>query len=147
MKLPTTAAALMAAAGILGGCADNGLFVLNDPPPHVQRVEYGVVEHIDLFREGQSAPTGLGVILGGLAGGVIGHQIGGGSGNTAATIGGAVVGAVVGNEVHKNQVEGNRYRITVALESGARLSLEDTREMNLRVGDRVRVENNRIYRE
>ncbi len=84
MKLHATAAALMAATGILGGCADNGgPFVPNDPPPHVQRVEYGVVEHIDLFREGQSAPTGLGVILGGLAGGVIGHQIGGGFGNAA----------------------------------------------------------------
>src|SRR5258708_34417961 len=101
MKLPTTAAALMAAAGILGGCADNGLFVLNDPPPHVQRVEYGVVEHIDLFREGQSAPTGLGVILGGLAGGVIGHPIGGGSRHTAATVAGPVRGGPAGKHLRR----------------------------------------------
>src|SRR5258706_15247214 len=94
--LKATAVALMAAAGILGGCADNGPLVLNDPPRHVQRVEYGVVEHIDLFREGQSAPTGLGVILGGLAGGVIGHQIGGGVGNAAATVPGAGGGGLVG---------------------------------------------------
>jgi outer membrane lipoprotein SlyB len=46
-------------------------------------MEYGVVERIELFREGGSAPTGLGAILG-AAGGVIGHQIGSGTGNTAA---------------------------------------------------------------
>src|SRR3954447_9526663 len=58
-------------------------------PVVTQRVEYGVVEHIDLYRDGSNAPTGLGAIIGGIAGGIIGHQFGSGSGNTAATIGGA----------------------------------------------------------
>jgi outer membrane lipoprotein SlyB len=145
MKLRTTAAALMASAGILGGCADNGPFVLNDPPPHVQRVEYGVVEHIDLFREGQSAPTGLGVLLGGLAGGVIGHQIGGGFGNAAATVAGAVGGALVGNNIERANAR-DRYRVTVRLDSGARLEITEVGEGELRPGDRVRVVNNRVYR-
>src|SRR5258708_13316227 len=145
MKLPTTAAGLMRAAGILGGCGEKGLCVLNDPATDVQRVEYGVVEHIDLFREGQSAPTGLGVILGGLAGGVIGHQIGGGFGNTAATVAGAVGGALVGNNIERANAR-DRYRVTVRLDSGARLELTEIGEGELRPGDRVRVVNNRVSR-
>ncbi len=140
--------AAMATAVLVAACAaPDTLLIADTSEARATRVEYGVVEAIHVYRNEDNQPVNVGTILGGLAGGVIGHQIGGGSGNTAATIGGAVVGAVVGNEVHKNQVEGSRYRITVALESGARLSIEDTREMNLRVGDRVRVENNRIYRE
>jgi len=38
------------------------------------------------------------------------------------------------------------FRITVRLDSGSTLIVEDTRDINLRVGDRVRVENDRIYR-
>jgi hypothetical protein len=44
-------------------------------------------------------------------------------------------------------VQGSHNRITVRLDSGSSLVIEDTREVNLRVGDRVRVEDNRIYRE
>ena len=91
-------------------------------------------------------PVNVGIVLGGLAGGVIGHQIGSGRGNTAATIVGAIGGAAVGNEIEKKQVQGSRYRITVRLDSGSTLIVEDTRDVNLRVGDRVRVENNRILR-
>jgi outer membrane lipoprotein SlyB len=110
------------------------------------RIEYGVVEQIDLFRPGQSAPTGLGAILGGVAGGVVGHQIGGGSGNTAATIVGALGGAFVGNKIEQAH-ERDRYRVIVLLDNGPRLELTEFGEGELRVGDRVRVENNRVYRE
>jgi len=108
--------------------------------------EYGKVEAIEIHRGADDQPVNAGTVLGGLAGGVIGHQIGSGRGNTAATVVGAVGGAVVGNEIHKKQVEGTRCRITVRLDSGATLILEDNRDANLRVGDRVRVENNRVYR-
>lgn len=145
MKLPAIALALIAAAGILGACASNEPFVLNDGPAHAERIEYGVVEHIDLFRDGQPAPTGLGAILGGVAGGVIGHQIGSGGGNTAATILGAVGGAFVGNHIQQANAR-DRYRVTVRLDSGARLEITEVGEGELRVGDRVRVVNNRVYR-
>jgi len=72
--------------------------------------------------------------------------MGGGAGNTVATIAGALGGAIVGNEIEKTQVEGSRYRITVRLDSGSTLVVEDTREVNLRVSDRVRVENDGVYR-
>lgn len=146
MKRPTTAVVLIAAAGILGGCASIEPGAVYDPAPRVaQRTEYGVVERIDLFREGQSAPTGIGAILGGVAGGVIGHQIGGGSGNTLATIAGALGGALVGNQV-ENANARDRYRVTVRLDNGARLEITEVGEGELRVGDRVRIVNNRVYR-
>ncbi|TMG95838.1 MAG: glycine zipper 2TM domain-containing protein [Betaproteobacteria bacterium] len=105
----------------------------------------GVVESIAMYRDGQPAATGLGAILGGVAGGVVGHQIGSGRGNTAATIAGAIGGAVVGNQVEKAQPR-DRYRIVVRLDSGETISFSEVGEGELRVGDRVRVVNNRVYR-
>ena len=111
------------------------------------RVDYGTIAAIEIYRASDDQPVNAGTVLGGIAGGVVGHQIGGGRGNTAATIAGAIGGAVVGNEIEKKQVQGSRYRITVRLDSGSSLIVEDTRDVNLRVGDRVRVEDNRIYRQ
>ena len=145
MKLPAIALALIAAAGMLGGCASEAPFAWNDGPANVQRVETGVVERIELFRNGESAPTGLGAIFGGVAGGVIGHQIGGGIGNVAATILGAVGGALVGKDIEDANAR-DRYRITVRLDGGGRLEETEVGEGELRVGDRVRVVNNRVYR-
>jgi len=128
----------------LGACAD--VPPSYDNPPRVeQRIEYGVIERIDLYRAGSDTATGLGAVLGGVAGGVIGHQIGGGRGNTAATIAGALGGAYVGNQVERSN-EQDRYRIIVRLDGGARLELEEVGEGELRVGDRVKVVNGRVYR-
>ncbi len=147
LRLPTSALVTIATAGILAGCASVEPSSLYQPPSRIeQRTEYGVVERIELFREGQSAPTGLGVILGGVAGGVLGHQIGSGKGNTAATIAGALGGALVGNNIEKAN-DRDRYRLTVRLENGARLEITEVGEGELRVADRVRVVNNRVYRE
>jgi outer membrane lipoprotein SlyB len=110
-----------------------------------QRVEYGVVEHIDLYREGSGAPLGLGAVIGGIAGGIIGHQFGAGAGNTAATIGGAVAGGVVGHQIERSNGH-DRYRITVRLDSGGTITTSDVGEGQLRIGDRVRVIDGVIYR-
>jgi outer membrane lipoprotein SlyB len=107
-------------------------------------VDYGRVEAIAIYRSSDSKPISVGTVVGGIAGGVIGHQIGGGGDNTVATIG-AIGGAVVGHEVGR-KVSGSRYRITVHLDSGSTVSIEDSREVYLRVGDRVGVENNRVFR-
>lgn len=114
-------------------------------PDRGPRAEYGVVEYIDLYRDGASAPVGLGTILGGVAGGVLGHQIGGGRGNTAATIAGAVGGAVVGNQMERSNAR-DRYHITVRLDDGSTITVSDVGEGELRVGDRVRVVNGRAFR-
>jgi len=109
------------------------------------RVEYGTVQSIQTVGGADDQPINAGTVLGGLAGGVIGHQIGSGRGNTAATVVGALGGAVAGHEIQK-RVDASRHRITVQLDSGSTLSVEETREVDLRVGDRVRVENNRVHR-
>ena len=138
--------AIAASALLLGGCyAPQPYAVYESGPTAAQRIEYGVVESIDMYHEGASAPTGLGAVLGGVAGGVIGHQIGGGVGNTVATIAGAVGGALLGNEIQKAQPQ-DRYRIVVRLDSGGTLSYSEIGQGELRVGDRVRVVNNRVYR-
>jgi outer membrane lipoprotein SlyB len=135
---------LVASATLFGGCAYPEPYPVYGAPV-AQRTEYGVVESIELYRNGTGAPVGLGTILGGIAGGVIGHQFGSGTGNTAATIAGAIGGAVVGNQVEQANAR-DRYRVVVRLDSGATLALNEVGEGQLRVGDRVRVVNQRAYR-
>ena len=150
-----TLAALTVAAALAAGCAPtyytpNGPYYGTPPGPYAgaprvaERVEYGVVDRIELTREG-APPVGLGAIVGGVAGGVIGHQIGSGRGNTAATIAGALGGAIVGNEIERSQAR-DHYRIVVRLDNGAIVALDDIGEGQLRPGDRVRIVNNRAYR-
>ena len=110
------------------------------------RADEGKVEAIEIYRAPDNNPVNGGTVIGGIAGGVIGHQIGSGRGNTAATIAGAIGGAVIGNEIEKKQAQVVRYRITVRLDSGSSLIVEDTRDLNLRVGDRVRIDDGHIYR-
>jgi outer membrane lipoprotein SlyB len=106
---------------------------------------YGTIESITLQREGNKDPINVGSVLGGIAGAVIGYQFGGGVGKGLLTAAGAVGGAVLGNEVQKSQ-DRDRYRITVRLENGGTLVVSEVAEGQLRVGDRVRVVNNRVYR-
>ncbi len=142
----SSALILMAGAAALGGCAYPEPYPVYSTAPVVQqRTEYGVVESIELYPGGSGSPVNLGTILGGIAGGVLGHQIGGGRGNTAATIAGAVGGAVVGNQVEKAN-ERDRYRAIVRLDSGGTVALNEFGQGELRVGDRVRVVNSRVYR-
>jgi hypothetical protein len=120
-----------------------GSAVMAEPPV---RPYEGQVEAIEIYRAPDNNPVNGGTVIGGIAGGVIGHQIGSGRGNTAATIAGALGGALVGNEIEKKQRQATRYRITVRLDSGSSLIIEDQRDLNLRVGDRVRVEDDHIHR-
>jgi len=113
------------------------------------RADEGKVEAIEIiYSAPDHKPINGGTVIGGLAGGVIGHQIGSGRGKTAATIAGAVGGAVVGNEIDKKQEQAKspRYRITVRLDSGSSLIVEATRDLNLRAGDRVRIDDGHINR-
>ena len=110
------------------------------------RVNEGKVEAIEIYRAPDNKFVNGGTLIGGIAGGVIGHQIGSGRGNTAATIAGAIGGAAVGHEIAKKQEQATRYRITVRLDSGSSLIVEETRDPNLLVGDRVQIEDGHIYR-
>jgi len=123
--------------------AATGSVVSAEAPIHANE---GKVEAIEIYRAPDTKPVNGGTVIGGVAGGVIGHQIGSGRGNTAATIAGAIGGAVAGSEIAKKQEQASRYRITVRLDSGTPLIVEDTRDLNLRVGDRVWIDDGHVYR-
>ena len=114
-------------------------------------VEYGRVNNVEVIRAQQpSAGPGVGAVIGGVAGAVLGNQVGQGNGRTAATIIGAVGGAVAGNAIEKsrtaNTAAGESYRVSVQLDNGALRAYDMTSYGDLRIGDRVRVENGQVYR-
>jgi len=105
----------------------------------------GQVQSIRFVEEkGQS--SGVGAVAGGVLGGVLGHQIGSGRGNTAATVAGAAGGALVGNEIEKNRNAGERVEVRVRLDSGARVTYTQESPRDFHNGDRVRVEDGRVFR-
>ena len=133
-------AALALTATMLSSCA-NEPFVRSS----AVRVDYGSVEAIEIYRSSDGEPIRVRTVVGGEAGSVMGHQIASGGGNTVATIGGTIGGAAVGQGVGR-EVSGSRYRITVRLDSGSKAIIEDSRNVHLRVGDRVGIENDRVFR-
>ena len=118
--------------------------------PQGNYVEYGRVSNVEVLRSQDPARgTGVGAVLGGVAGAVVGSQIGGGSGRTAATVIGAVGGAVAGNaiEVNRNtQPVNESYRISVQLDNGVSRAFDVPAFGELRIGDRVKIENNQLFR-
>jgi outer membrane lipoprotein SlyB len=104
---------------------------------------YGIVQSIELVRQDRAGSTiGLGTIAGAVVGGIVGNQIGSGKGNTAATVVGAAGGAYVGHELeNRNQQQADAYRVTVRMEDGSNQTLMQDTSGDIRVGDRVRIEN------
>lgn len=150
MQLAKIGAAALCALG-LAACGsgpsynDGGYYANNGASNNY--VEYGRVVGIETIAGGDGHTSGAGAVLGGVVGGVLGHQIGSGRGNTAATIGGAVAGAAVGNEVERRRDErGSAYRVDVRLDNGALRSSTMEYIGDLRVGDRVRIDDGRVSR-
>jgi len=104
---------------------------------------YGIVQSIELVRQERAGSTiGLGTIAGAVVGGLVGNQIGSGKGNTAATVVGVAGGAYVGHELeNRNQQQSDAYRVTVRMENGANQTLMQNMSDDIRVGDRVRIDN------
>ena len=124
------------------------------PPQPVQQgpyVEYGRVANIEVVQSQSAgtAPSGVGAVAGGVVGGVLGHQVGSGRGNTAATIAGAVGGALLGNAVESNNRAPRTYqsyRVSVQTDNGGYRAFDVPSPGDLRVGDRVRIDNGQISR-
>lgn len=122
------------------------------PISTVAGVEYGRITNIEYMPAGSTVGSNrgiLGAVVGGVAGAVLGNQIGGGSGRTAATVLGGVAGAAVGNQIARNSAGATTqagYRITMQTDTGIMRTFEVPATGDLRVGDRVRVDNGVIYR-
>jgi outer membrane lipoprotein SlyB len=137
----------------LGACADmnapaNNNSSVNSYPQsnntNYSYSQYGVVQSIDLVRVDNAngnADAGVGTIAGAVIGGVVGHQIGGGNGNTAATVLGAVGGAYAGHELATRNQQFDAYRLTVRMRDGSYQTVTQTSNADIRVGDRVQIDN------
>ena len=134
------------AIALVSGCASTDSRPVSSPSySSTYPSGYGVVDAIDMFRGGGDG-IGAGTIVGGIVGGVLGHQVGSGRGNDAATVAGAVGGAVVGHEIEKRNRSQDTYRIRVRMDNGGYQTVTQDSTGDLRVGDRARVENDRVYR-
>ena len=161
-KSTAVVATTLAAASILAGCAspnsgyyptpqsNSGYYPApqsNNYPANsagTYRAAYGVVDAIEVTNTPQSG-IGAGTVIGGIVGGILGNQIGGGTGNTVATVAGAVGGAVAGNQIEKRTNRPAAYNVRVRMKTAATKPTQDN-VADLRVGDRVRLENGRVYR-
>ena len=157
MKATRTLAALVAASALLGGCAsqssqpsyanngyNNGYTSGYD---NTASTGYGTIESIQVTN-GEGRTSGAGAIVGGLVGALAGNQVGSGGGRTAATVAGGVAGAAIGNRVEANR-EGagqQQYAVNIRLDNGEYRTIVQDNVYDLRVGNRVRIVDGRVYR-
>ena len=164
MKTTTTLlTSLLATSALLAGCAapyqqpsNAQSYPAAQPyPSNTQNstrqnsgTQYGVVDSIQSTRAPASTGPGAGAVLGGVVGGLLGNQVGGGTGKTVATVAGAVGGAVIGNQVEQNNraQAADVFQVNVRLDNGGYVAVTQDSVADLRVGNRVRVENGRAYR-
>ena len=116
---------------------------------------YGVVQSIELVQRTTGntgiggSGIGIGTIAGAVVGGIVGNQVGSGRGNTAATVIGAAGGAYVGHEIDKRQQQpqtADSYRVNIRMENGSYQTLTQSTVADLRVGDRVLIDNGVVRR-
>jgi outer membrane lipoprotein SlyB len=127
----------------------------------VAATEMGRVTDIQTVQMGATSSTNPSVgraVVGGIIGAVVGSAIGknvdNGHSRAGATVLGAAGGAAIGSRTGQNNdantassgAGGPAYRVTVQTDQGAWRTFEVGALGDLRVGDRVRVENNVIYR-
>jgi outer membrane lipoprotein SlyB len=136
---------------LLGGCAHRRAPSYEESPTwsgsRVEGSSYGVISSIETVDARQST-SGAGAVIGGVAGAVLGRQMGSaGNGRTAGTVLGAVGGALIGNEIEKQQAHTqDRYRLVVHLDNGGTRAYNVARLDGWRVGDRVRLDGQGVYR-
>ncbi|MDB5877076.1 MAG: hypothetical protein JWQ41_490 [Variovorax sp.] len=153
-------AASMAALATLTACvAPQPIYETSRQPYQTQHyvapqgpyAEYGRIANIEVVRSETrgAAPSGGGAVAGGLVGGVVGNQFGHGGGRAAMTAIGLVGGALLGNNIESNANAPRAYesyRISVQTENGGYRAFDVPTPGDLRVGDRVRIDNGQISR-
>lgn len=144
--------ALVVALG--AGCASSGPRPAAQFPGYGQGsgqsayVEYGRVSKIEQMTPQQDGSVGAGAVIGGTAGAVLGRQMGDSTrGKNVGTILGAVAGAVIGHQIEKEHAKNSAYfRVSVSMDRGGVRYFDYRETGSLRVGDRVRVENDQIVK-
>ncbi|MFZ6656797.1 glycine zipper 2TM domain-containing protein [Undibacterium sp. TJN19] len=150
----TAIAVTVATAALLGGCGSNSPSMTSgyqsSNGAYSSASTSGFIESIQVVQVGsENRGPGAGAVVGGIVGGILGNQVGGGVGNVAATAAGVVGGAIVGNNIQKNnrnQQLREAYQISVRLDNGSYQTLVQDNIADLRVGNRVYIANNQVYR-
>jgi outer membrane lipoprotein SlyB len=157
----TMMAAAIAASAFLSGCAapeqqNNGMNYPATQPAYSNANQnpqyatyYGVVNSIQMTPGTRaSGGVGVGAVVGGVVGGLLGNQVGGGNGKTVATVAGVGAGAVVGHQIEQRNRANtpDMYQISVRVDNGGYQTIAQDTLNDLRVGDRARIENGRVYR-
>ena len=131
-----------------GGYSQGGQGGYSQPSSGGYAQGVGTVTNVQMVR-GQGGSGLTGAVVGGAVGGLAGNQVGGGSGRTAATVAGVAVGALIGRAIEQNSTRSqgrDYYRVTVQLDNGQMHSLDYGDAPNVRIGDRVRLDGNQLYR-
>ena len=152
MKLPQIVIAVfLATSALMSGCANTYSPPVSSAPSYYSNATYGVIDAIEITRDSSSgiggSGIGAGAVIGGVVGGVLGHQVGEGRGKDVATVAGVVGGAMAGHQIEKsNRQQQDAYRLRVRLDNGGYQTVTLQSIGDLRVGDRVRVENDSVSR-
>jgi outer membrane lipoprotein SlyB len=153
----TIAAILVASTAVLSGCAsttstpygynNNNTGYNNAGYNSNVSSGYGTIDSIQVVR-GSGGTSGGGAVVGGLVGALVGNQVGSGNGRTAATVAGAVGGAAIGNSVEANRNANGQdmYQINIRMDNGEYRAVTQDSVYDLRVGNRVRMVDGRVYR-
>ncbi len=142
------ATAVLAGTALLAGCANTATTPapITYSAPRADASTYGTIDSIQVVQT-QPGTSGAGAVTGGLVGALLGNQIGSGNGRTAATVAGAVGGAVVGNNVEQSRnAPHDSYQISVRMDNGDYRIVNQDSISDLRVGNRVRLVDGRLYR-
>lgn len=142
--------AVLATGALLTGCASNSSQPYGGgyhSGSSTASAGYGTIESIQVA-QGENRTSGAGAILGGVVGAIAGSQIGSGGGRTAATVAGGVAGAALGNNVEKNRdtTGPELYQVNVRMDNGEYRAVTQDSVYDLRVGNRVRIVDGRVYR-
>ncbi len=87
----------------------------------------------------QRDSKGIGSVGGAVVGGIAGSAAGGGKGRDVATVLGAIVGSVAGQSIEEQANQRPGLEITLKYDSGEARVIVQEADVDLRVGDRVRV--------
>lgn len=150
----TLVAIVVASTALLSGCAStststpyNNAGYNNTGYNNNVASGYGTIDSIQVVRA-QGGTNGAGAIVGGLVGALVGNQVGSGNGRTVATVAGAVGGAALGNNVEANRNANGQdmYQLNIRMDNGEIRSVTQDSVYDLRVGNRVRLVDGRVYR-
>lgn len=158
----TVAATFIMAAAVLSGCASPynpmqgaqsyptyPVTTQSPQPQYDQYSQYGVIDSIQMVQaNANNGGIGAGAVVGGVVGGLLGNQVGGGTGRKVATLAGVVGGAMAGNQIEQNNRAQARdmYQIRVRLNNGGYQTVMQENIADLRIGNRVRIDGDRLSR-